>query len=177
MTAYENDKKSIIKEMEETLKKDFMDYASINDDITVEDMVGFLNDDDEVNDRFSDMIREQIDEFIVNEFNGFEMLQTAVDNWSRNMTDIKCFTEDIMDYMYDELVYEYGSDGLKPSMIIPRWSYEILVDYVLCSDIFVECFEKEGEIKAGVVAFQSLWRGYDCRWKNPFMLLKESVDY
>ena len=173
MTAFENDKKYIINEMEKTLKKEFMDYDSMNDDIDVEDMVAFLNDDDEVNDRYGDMIRENIDEFITYKFKGWDLLTTAVENCSRGMDDI---AESIMDDMYDVIDNEYGSDDLKPSMVIPRWGYLILNDYVCVSEIFEECFEKEGEIKAGVVAFQSLWRGYDCRWKNPFMLLKESVD-
>ena len=170
MTAYENDKKYIINEMEKTLKKDFMDYAShMSDDIDVEDMVAFLNEEDEVYERYGDMIREHIDEFITYKFKGWDLLTTAVENCSRGMDDI---AESIMDDMYDVIDNEYGSDDLKPSMIIPRWGYAILNDYVCVSEIFEECFEKDGEIKAGVVAFQSLWRGYDCRWKNPFMLLK-----
>jgi hypothetical protein len=175
MTAYENDKKSIIKEMEETLFIEFMDYAlnALEYDIDVEDMVAFLNEEDEVYERYGDMIRENIDEFITYRFKGWDLLTTAVENCSRGMDDI---AESIMDDMYDVIDNESGSDDLKPSKIIPRWSYEILTDSVCVTDIFVECFEKEGEIKAGVVAFQSLWRGYDCRWKNPFMLLKESVD-
>ena len=173
MTAFENDKKSIINEMEETLKKEFMDYARMNDDIDVEDMVAFLNDDDEVYDRYGDMIRENIDEFITYKFKGWDLLTNIVENIVENISDM---TGTIMDDMYDVIDNEYGSDGLKPSMVIPRWGYMILNEYVCVSEIFEECFKKDGEIKAGVVAFQSLWRGYDCRWKNPFMLLKESVD-
>ena len=96
MTAYENDKKSIINEMEKTLKKEFMDYASMVEDIDVEDMVGYLNEEDEVYDRYGDMIRENIDEFITYRFKGWDLLTTAVENCSRGMDDI---AESIMDDM------------------------------------------------------------------------------
>lgn len=175
MTAFETDKMSIIHEMEKTIKDEFMTRSlnAIKNDIDVEDMVAFLNGDDELYERFDEIIRELIDEFLVYIFKGFEMMSTACNN---NSCDIDEFAEDIMDYMYDEIDNIYGCDDVKPSMIISRWGYIILQDYVCVTEVFEECFERDNEIKGGIEVFQSLWRGYDCRWKNPFMLLKESID-
>jgi len=33
-----------------------------------------------------------------------------------------------------------------------------------------------GKIDKGVVKIQSVWRGYDCRWKNPFLLINEKCE-
>ena len=185
MTTFESVKKEIMVDMEKTLKKEFMDmnnYGEISWMLTVEEKVAFLNDDDDVYESYGELIKDDIDEYCTIHVDGCQLYK-SIKSVNKLSTFEDCcpdkiikMTQSIMDDMYDEIDNEYGSDDLKPSMIIPRWSYEILTDYVCVTDIFEECFEKEGEIKAGVVAFQSLWRGYDCRWKNPFMLLKESVD-
>ena len=172
MNDFETYKMSIIHEMEETIKKEFMDcsLSGIQDDIDVVDMVAYLNDDDEVSERYGEILREHIDEFITYHFmrygEGFDMMMTACNN--SDSCD-SSFPEAIMDYMYDAI----DVDGVRPSQIIPRWGYNILDDSVRIDDIFKECFERADKINAGIKAFQSLWRGYDCRWKNPFMLLKE----
>ena len=130
--------------------------------ITVEDMVAFLNDDDDVIDKYADIIERQIDNFITYEYQGFEEMTTAIKNHNYGMPK----NEDIMDYMYDEIYEEYISEDLKPSMIIPRWGAAILEDYVGINDIFVECFDNECEIKRGVESFQILWRSYASRCKS-----------
>ena len=160
MTTFENNKMTIIHEMEKTIKTKFMAYASplMRDEITVEDMVAFLNDDDDVIDKYADIIKSQIDNFITYEYKGFEMMTTAVKNHSDDD-----YNEDIMDHMYDEIYDEYISEDLKPSMIIPRWGVAILEDYVGINDIFEECFDNECEIKRGVESFQILWRSYASR--------------
>ena len=160
MSVFENNKMTIIHEIEKTLKTKFMDYEGpfMEGMITVEDMVAFLNDDDDVIDKYADIIKKQIDNFITYEYQGFEEMTTAVKNHSDDD-----YNEDIMDYMYDEIYDEYISEDLKPSMIIPRWGAAILEDYVGINDIFVECFDNECEIKRGVESFQILWRSYASR--------------
>ena len=164
MSTFENDKMTIIHEMEKTLKTKFMDCEGpfMEGMITVEDMVAFLNDDDDVIDKYADIIERQIDNFITYEYQGFEEMTTAIKNHNYGMPK----NEDIMDYMYDEIYEEYISEDLKPSMIIPRWGAAILEDYVGINDIFEECFDNECEIKRGVESFQILWRSYASRCKS-----------
>ena len=169
MSTFENDKMTIIHEMEKTLKTKFMAYASplMRNEITVEDMIDFLNElDDDKFDRYEDMIKRHIDDFITYEYHGFEEMNAAIKNHNYGMPK----TEDIMDYMYDEIYDEYYneyiSEDLKPSMIIPRWGVAILEDYVCVTDMFEECYEKDCDIKRSVESFQILWRSYASRCKS-----------
>ena len=175
MTDFQEDKNTIMKDMTRTLTSKFMDYASgrcvFGDIDEVEDMVGYLAEDNEVWDHYSDMIRECIDDFVHYRLNCWDLLSVAVDNCSREMNDI---AEDILDDMYDLVDDEYGSDDLKPSKVIPRWAYCILREEVGISDIFKELFEKEDEIISGITSLQAIMRGRSIRWRYPlFAMMQE----
>ena len=66
------------------------------------------------------------------------------------------YVEYHMDKMYNSRNYGRAS-ALGNSRIRDNPSYD--------SDAFL------GKIDKGVVKIQSVWRGYDCRWKNPFLLI------
>jgi len=169
MTAFDEDKKTIMDDMTKTITSKFMDYVEhISDDIDLEDMVGYLSENDEVWNRYSDKIIENVDEFVSHNFKGWDLLSTAVDNCYRHMDEI---VEDILDDMYQIIVDEYGSDNLKPSQVIPRWAYCTLREEVGISDIFKELFEKEGEIISGITTLQAVMRGRCIRWRYPLFAI------
>lgn len=172
MTAFDEDKKTIMEDMTKTITSEFMNYASLMDLYDevdeVEDMVGYLSENNEVWNRYSDMIIESIDEFVSHRLDGWGLLSVAVENCSRDMNDI---AEDVLDDMYDMVDNEYGSDDLKPSKVIPRWAYITLREEVGIRDIFKELCEQEDEIISGITTLQAVMRGRSIRWRYPLFAM------
>ena len=82
--------------------------------------------------------------------------------------DLSKMSADVLLEIQKTLIDEYGMECVGDSLLKKE---HLVVWYMMSNDVVNEI-----KGKYDIIKIQRLWRGYDCRWKNPFMLLKESVD-
>ena len=88
------------------------------------------------------------------------------DNLEENYPDFdtSTMTADTVLEIQNHLVDEYGYECLGEGLFNKD---HLVVWYMLSEDVLNEITGNYDIIK-----IQRLWRGYDCRWKNPFLLIK-----
>ena len=97
-----------------------------------------------------DEIRDFIDESCYFILDGFDLSKMSADT----LLEIQI-----------ALVDEYGMECVGDSL----FKKDHLITWYMMSNGVVN----DIKCKYDIIKIQRLWRGYDCRWKNPFLLLKE----
>ena len=101
---------------------------------------------------------EEIQEWIVDSVN----INVMYDNYPE--LSLKCISADTLLEIQNVLIKEYEFEFIGDVLYKKD---ELLTLYMGC-DFVVDIITK----KYDIIKIQRLWRGYDCRWKNPFLMLK-----
>jgi len=77
--------------------------------------------------------------------------------------DLSTMTADTVLEIQKKVKDEYDSICIGDSL----YRKDDLICLYMCRDVIVDEITK----KYDIIKIQRLWRGYDCRWKNPFLML------
>ena len=116
-----------------------------------------------------------INESVINSyFNGedtFDTIRELVDESCNSDNLLENYGSEVVDFSADDildiqrqLIHEYGYECIGEKIFDKE---SLIVWYILSSDVLEQ-------IKGlyDIIKIQRLWRGYDCRWKHPFLMLK-----
>ena len=101
---------------------------------------------------------EEIQEWIVDSVN----INVLYDNYPE--LSLKCISADTLLEIQNVLIKEYEFEFIGEVL----YKKDELLTLYMGSDFVVDIITK----KYDIIKIQRLWRGYDCRWKNPFLMLK-----
>ena len=101
---------------------------------------------------------EEIQEWIVDSTN----INVMYDNYPE--LSLKCISSDTLLEIQNVLIKEYEFEFIGEVL----YKKDELLTLYMGSDFVVDIITK----KYDIIKIQRLWRGYDCRWKNPFLMLK-----
>ena len=101
---------------------------------------------------------EEIQEWIVDSTN----INVMYDNYPE--LSLKCISADTLLEIQNVLIKEYEFEFIGEVL----YKKDELLALYMGSDFVVDIITK----KYDIIKIQRLWRGYDCRWKNPFLMLK-----
>ena len=101
---------------------------------------------------------EEIQEWIVDSVN----INVLYDNYPE--LSLKCISSDTLLEIQNVLIKEYEFEFIGEVL----YKKDELLALYMGSDFVVDIITK----KYDIIKIQRLWRGYDCRWKNPFLMLK-----
>ena len=101
---------------------------------------------------------EDIQEWIVDSTN----INVMYDNYPE--LSLKCISADTLLEIQNVLIKEYEFEFIGEVL----YKKDELLTLYMGSDFVVDIITK----KYDIIKIQRLWRGYDCRWKNPFLMLK-----
>tara|TARA_R110000803_G_C11733417_1_gene289974 strand:- start:53 stop:472 length:420 start_codon:yes stop_codon:yes gene_type:complete len=101
---------------------------------------------------------EEIQEWIVDSVN----INVLYDNYPE--LSLKCISADTLLEIQNVLIKEYEFEFIGDVL----YKKDELLTLYMGSDFVVDIITK----KYDIIKIQRLWRGYDCRWKNPFLMLK-----
>ena len=101
---------------------------------------------------------EEIQEWIVDSVN----INVMYDNYPE--LSLKCISSDTLLEIQNVLIKEYEFEFIGEVL----YKKDELLALYMGSDFVVDIITK----KYDIIKIQRLWRGYDCRWKNPFLMLK-----
>ena len=101
---------------------------------------------------------EEIQEWIVDSVN----INVLYDNYPE--LSLKCISADTLLEIQNVLIKEYEFEFIGEVL----YKKDELLALYMGSDFVVDIITK----KYDIIKIQRLWRGYDCRWKNPFLMLK-----
>ena len=101
---------------------------------------------------------EEIQEWIVDSTN----INVMYDNYPE--LSLKCISSDTLLEIQNVLIKEYEFEFIGEVL----YKKDELLALYMGSDFVVDIITK----KYDIIKIQRLWRGYDCRWKNPFLMLK-----
>ena len=101
---------------------------------------------------------EEIQEWIVDSVN----INVLYDNYPE--LSLKCISADTLLEIQNVLIKEYEFEFIGDVL----YKKDELLTLYMGSDFVVDIITK----KYDIIKIQRVWRGYDCRWKNPFLMLK-----
>ena len=101
---------------------------------------------------------EVMDEVYVNDFKPF-------------LANLKIDEVNMYIYMRKEIEDEYGSCAVNDRLLLKSNMLATKCQEVL--DDYQRDFQTAYVDDEGWIAFQALWRGHGCRWKNPFFTFKD----
>lgn len=101
---------------------------------------------------------EEIQEWIVDSIN----INVLYDNYPE--LSLKDISADTLLEIQNVLIKEYEFEFIGEVL----YKKDELLTLYMGSDFVVDIITK----KYDIIKIQRLWRGYDCRWKNPFLMLK-----
>ena len=89
------------------------------------------------------------------------------DNFEENYPDLDLskMSADVLLEIQIAITDEYGMECVGDSLFKKN---HLITWYMMSNEVVNDI-----KGKYDIIKIQRLWRGYDCRWKNPFMLLKE----